>query len=113
MRGPALAIGVFLLAGSAMAQPDAGPEIDQEVCRGIAEGGCIPPKPDSSPPNPKVGEKIPGPPLHPKGGEKIPAPRPKLEAGEKLRRRLPELRVREETPAARPRIQAEPLRERR
>ena len=112
MRGPTLAISVFLLAGFAMAQANPGPEIDQEVCRGIAEGGCIPPEPDSSPPNPKVEEKIPGPPAHPKGGEKIPAPRPKLEAGEKLRRRLPELKVGEKTPAPRPRKQAEPLRER-
>ena len=92
MRGPTLAISVFLLAGFAMAQADPGAEIDQEVCRGIAEGGCIPPKPDSSPPNLKVGEKIPGPPAHPKAGEKIPAPRSKLEAGEKLPRRLPELK---------------------
>ena len=82
-----------------MAQADPGPAIDQEVCHGIAEGGCIPPEPDSPPPNLKVGEKIP-------------APRPKLEAGEKLRRRLPELKMGEKTPAPRPRIQAEPLRER-
>jgi hypothetical protein len=43
MRGPTLAISVLLLAGSGMAEADPGPEIDQEVCRGIPEGGCIPP----------------------------------------------------------------------